>query len=218
MKKILLFTTVLALMLTGCATNQNQAVQNQPTNVVAEQSNDTATVNTNTDVQVKVVASASETDATSDWQTHSNDNYGFSFKAPSEFIIDEEKKGDGYYYNLEANDEDIKITAPIFIILKKDSEGLNLSDWAKKNVDVNNKLSFPEYKTKSGVNGISMSGATDLADYGNYAYYSYFFKKGNYIYAVAAGSQDHSFIESYNYNNDEIISAILNSFDFVDGL
>lgn len=130
--KLILITTLVAstLLFVGCTTTSKVNTNTADTNVTANMN--VVVDNTNT-VVVKNDNSNENVD-TSDWQTYTNDEYGFSFKYPSGWGAVQATTGDIAPFLLVLNfrDENNKqqdvVGNPRFVISNNVAEGTSASD------------------------------------------------------------------------------------------
>lgn len=151
LSSIMLSATVIAIA--GCTTNSaNTNSVNENTNTVVANSNE----NTNTE-------QVSEVD-TSDWLTYTNEKYGFSFKYPSNWILNDHQKSINLYsqelvgstYN---NSLTIEVTENDFDSQKKQVENSDVIDGnvslAKFNDDVE-ELNINSLRAKVGTHSTAI--------------------------------------------------------------
>jgi hypothetical protein len=90
-------------------TNNANTVVNENTNVtVNENVNTTINENTNVTTNTNISTNTNSTVDTSDWETYSNEEYGYEIKHPSEIIPSDSQEGE-FRISVEERDQGIKI-------------------------------------------------------------------------------------------------------------
>lgn len=117
---IIIFSFLLLLLfgLTGFLIKQNQQLKKQIENYVQP-----ATPSASSEIKPTITLA---TDITDSWKTYTSEEYGFSFKYPQEYFIQDGNYGDGKinpdFFLIRKNDTPEKM--PIYVSLFKDFKGL----------------------------------------------------------------------------------------------
>lgn len=234
MKKILTLLTITSFaILIGCASdpasvNSNAGItetqkQNENAEVVVANDNANLNSNTNANENTNAVGTALElsediTDTeidTSDWETYTNEEYGFSFKYPSEWEVKENNQKCWIFTSPETiiNREQFNIDNPqahngtdavprseISLCVKDQSVDVDVAQWGQQNTY---KYVDEEYRGEAVFNNLPAYLIVD-SDFGKSN--NYFLKVNDIIYSV--------YYEIVNDSRKDQINLIAESIQF----